>query len=337
MKIAIIGASGVLGRQVLNKVSSLFDEKGVDVDLVAVASKKSVGRQVSAGDNCVLNLVALEAFLASGDKYDVLISALPRVVHEKWSEALEGMAEKLIDLSYASSLDPDVILVSDVERMSFSKDQKRYAVAHSVAYALEHLSKRIGDAVSSKMERIVATAMMAASENGKAAMDELYEQSKKAFVHQSFQVKNYEKQIAFNLLPRHGVLLSDRQNQQEWQIRSECSKLNKKAFSVGLTTVQAPVFIGTSLNVTLEFDDEVMAEDVVKALQDKPDFVVMDNRQFETFASPLDVAGASQILVSRVREDWSHDTALSLWMCIDNLEVRSQLATDIVEKIILSQ
>lgn len=332
MKIAIVGASGVLGRQVLNKVIQRLEEQKQPIDVVAVASKKSVGRQISAGENYVLDLIALEAFLADGKNYDVVISALPRVVHEKWRKSLEEKAVKIIDLSTATSLDQDVSLICDAGRSDLSASH--FAVVQASSYGMIKLAQRWNESLEPSVTRIVATAMMAASENGKAAMDELYEQSKKAFVHQALPIKNYDKQIAFNLLPRHGLLLSDRQNHQEWQIRSECLKSMGKDVSIGLTTVQVPVFIGTSLSLTIEFDDEVMAQDALESLQGADDFIVMDNKQFETYATPLEVASAPQILVSRIREDWSHDTALNVWMCVDNLEIRSTLAADLIEKLI---
>mgnify|MGYP000020507619 CR=1 FL=1 len=332
MKIAIVGASGVLGRQVVNKIVQRLEDNKQQIDLTVVASKKSVGRQISAGDNHVLNLLALEAFLGDSDHYDILISALPRVVHEKWRSSLEGKAQKIIDLSGATSLEQDVVSLYDCVDIDLS--QTSFSIVQSVSYGLIKLSNKLKSVLDVPVQRIVATAMMAASENGKASMDELYEQAKKAFVHQSLPIKQYDKQIAFNLLPRHGVLLSDRQNHQEWHIRSEFLKAMGKDVALGLTTVQVPVFIGTALSLTIEFDDEVLSQDVLAQLQEDSDFIVMDNRQFETYATPLDVASAPQILISRIREDWSHDTALNLWMCVDNLEIRSNLTADLIEAFI---
>ena len=206
MKIAIVGASGVLGRQVVNKIVQRLEDNKQQIDLTVVASKKSVGRQISAGDNHVLNLLALKAFLGDSDHYDILISALPRVVHEKWRSSLEGKAQKIIDLSGATSLEQDVVSLYDCVDIDLS--QTSFSIVQSVSYGLIKLSNKLKSVLDVPVQRIVATAMMAASENGKASMDELYEQAKKAFVHQSLPIKQYDKQIASNLLPSHLVSFS---------------------------------------------------------------------------------------------------------------------------------
>ena len=156
---------------------------------------------------------------------------------------------------------------------------------------------------------------------GKPAMDELFEQSKLSYIHQDVQPKFFKKKIAFNVLSYHEDIMSDGMSIQEWQLKAEIGRLTKdfKAKpSVNLSVMTVPVFNGTILDLKLTFDKEVTAADIRETLKENEDnFLVIDDRRFETMPAALEVASARQAIVTRVREDFSSDTGINLMIMLD--------------------
>lgn len=330
MKVAILGCTSVLGHQILQQMAEFMDGRADDIELIAVGGKGEVGQTVSAGEKRVLKITVLEEFLAAKKACDVVVNALDLAVSTKWSKDLIGLSNYFIDLSYHHALDEG--FKSFEAGQDFDEAQNLYAIPNVTSYVLSHLLKHL-KAKNCAPKRANATVMMAAGENGKAAMEELYDQARKTFVHQNLKIQEYQKQIAFNLLPSHGKWLSDQQNYDEWVIRSEMQKLGHRDVPLSLVTVQAPVFMGTSMSLHLDFDEETRSEDIQSYLQDHDSFIIMDRQDKDNFATPIDAASGREILVSRIREDWSSETAIHLWLVADNLAIRSALATQIVRKI----
>lgn len=338
VKIAIIGATGVLGHQMVNLIDSEFPKEKYDIELIAVASKKSIGREVSFGERSVLKIIPLESFISenqgkASEVFDFVINTTPKTVAQKWHDDLVQMTRHYIDLSYHSNLLAESVLLSGFKKKREDIDSKAtiFAVPHCVSLAFERICTVLENN-EVKPTRAVMNAMLAASENGKSAMDELYDQAKKTFVHQSLKVQHYNKQIAFNLLPIHGEMMSDGQIFSEWLVRGEAQKMGYKSVPLSLRVIQAPVFIGSSMSLHLEFEDEVIADDLKKHMTLENGLILMDRHDSENAATPIDCAGEPNFVVSRIAEDWSSENAIHFWLCGDNLSIRTKLVSDFIRQ-----
>ena len=327
--IAVLGVGPVQGRHVIKALEERMSgamKKG-EITLKAIDIKERNVREISCCDK-LIKVTPLEEYLSNGDIIDVTINTLSKERTEKWADILREKTGHFIDLS------PYALKVAYAEWMSLSHlvaAKKYLGIPHITTLALLEITRSL--APLKTINKVTANALWSASELGKPEMDELFEQSKMSYIHQEVPAKEYRKKIAFNIVPLHGVVLSDGQTQDEWNMRTEFQKFHAQ-LPLNLSISYAPVFMGTSINIHVDFDDEVMANDAREHLAKNPSIIVMDDERYESFATPIDAAGAENILVSRVREDWSGETGLNLFACADNLTIRSQLVMNIVKKIL---
>lgn len=316
MDIAIIGATGILGKQFLTHL----EETGkTNLNIIPVASRRSVGKEVSFGDK-VLKVVVLEDFIASGQNVDTIICATNAKVTEKWLNDYIKKSKQVIDLSSYLSKKNDEFL-NGQEADLYNIEDAITLMVEAVLMPLQSLDE---------VDSVYITALEAASTHGKNAMDELYEQTKLSFIHQQSNVKQYRKRLSFNLVPVHGEVFTDGQTSKEDVVRAELKKVFGRDIPFSLHVVQVPTFVGTALTLTIKFKGEVTAHQVRKCLREAKTVVVMDDESVDAFATPIDTSGDNNVVVSRVREDWSNDTSIQMWVCADNLRIR---CVDIASKI----
>lgn len=339
-KIAIIGATGVLGHQLLSNLAHDIEGSSKNFEVTAVASKKSIGREVSFGEDQVLKIKSIEAFIADhkddSEAYDFIFNTMPKTAAEKWSKDLITLSKHYIDLSYASNLLAETKLTSILRKDKQGTDSKDkiFAIPSAASIAVAQLFDVLKENDFAP-NRAIATCHYAASENGKAAMDELYDQAKKTFVHQNLKIQHYDKQIAFNMLPVHGLLQSDGQLQSEWLMRGELQKLGHKDVPLSSRVINVPVFIGTTISLYVEFDrEEILSDDVKKKMSLENNLILVDRQDRDNAFTSIDCAGQDQILVSRVSEDWSSENAINFWLGVDNLNLRTMLAIKLMFSLI---
>lgn len=308
MDIAVIGATGILGKQFL----TYLEETGkTNLNIIPVASRKSVGKEISFGDK-VLKVVVLEDFIASHDEVDAIICATNAKVTEKWFNDYTKKTEQVIDMSsYLSKKSDDFLAGQDVNL--FNVEDAITIMIEAVLMPLQVL-----EAVDS----VYITALESASTHGKTAMDELYDQTKLSFIHQESKIKHYRKRLSFNLVPVHGEVFSDGQTTKEDIVRTELKKIFGREIPFSLHTVQVPTFVGTALTLTIKFKGEVTANEARKCLRAANTVIIMDDESIDAFATPIEASGDDRIIVSRIREDWSSDTSIQMWVCADNLRIR---------------
>ena len=329
-KVAVIGATGNVGREMLN----ILAEREFPADEVfAIASRKSMGVEVSFGDKR-LKCQDLEQFDFRG--VDFALMSAGSAVSKKWSPEIGASGCVVIDNSSCWRYDPDVpLIVPEVNADAVVGFSKKNIVANpncSTAQLVVVL-KPLHDAA--KIKRVVVATYQSVSGAGKEAMDELWDQTKGIFVTSPSEPKIFTKQIAFNVIPHIDVFMEDGSTKEEWKMMVETKKILDPKIKVTATCVRVPVFVGHAEAVNVEFEDPITAAEARKILREAPGVLVVDKREPGGYVTPVECVGDYATYVSRIREDHTVDNGLSLWIVSDNLRKGAALNTvQIAETII---
>jgi aspartate-semialdehyde dehydrogenase len=169
------------------------------------------------------------------------------------------------------------------------------------------------------IKRCVVSTYQSVSGAGKAGMDELFEQSRAIFVGDQVEPKKFTKQIAFNVIPHIDVFMDDGSTKEEWKMVVETKKILDPKIKVNATCVRVPVFVGHSESINLEFEKDISAAEAMEILREAPGIMLVDKREDGGYVTPVEAAGDGATYISRVREDPTVDSGLSLWCVSDNL------------------
>jgi aspartate-semialdehyde dehydrogenase len=312
-KIAVVGATGNVGREMLNVLA----ERQFPVsEVVALASTRSVGTEVSFGDR-VLKVKALDYFDFKGT--DICLMSAGGSVAKEWAPKIVAQGAIVIDNSSAWRMDRGVPLVVPEVNAHALNEIKKGIVANpncSTAQLVVAL-KPLHDLATIK--RAVIATYQSVSGAGKDAMDELFRQTRAVFVADPIEREKFTKQIAFNVIPHIDVFLDSGYTKEEWKMMVETQKILDPDIQVTATCVRVPVFIGHSEAVTLEFEKPITAEKARAVLRQAPGVLVVDKREDGGYATPIECAGEDATYVSRIRKDPTVENGLSLWIVSDNL------------------
>ena len=313
-KVAIVGATGNVGREMLNILEEL--EFPVD-EMHAVASRKSRGVEVGWGDKTI-KCQDIEEFDFS--KVDIVLMSAGGDVSRQWSEKIGKAGPIVIDNSSAFRKDPDVpLIVPEVNPDAIKLATKKNIVANpncSTAQLVVAL-KPLHDAA--KITRAVVSTYQSVSGAGKEGMDELWNQTKAIYGLGDATPKLFPKQIAFNVIPYIGSFRDDGYTDEEAKMWDETHKMLDPAIKLTVTCVRVPVFVGHSESVTLEFDRPISPDEARAILREAPGVMVIDKQEHDGYITPVDAAGEHAVYVSRIRKDPTVENGLSLWIVSDNL------------------
>jgi aspartate-semialdehyde dehydrogenase len=315
-RIAVVGATGNVGREILNV---LAERKFPLDEVAAVASARSTGTVIDFGDSGQeLKVQNLEHFDFSG--WDIALFAAGSEVSKVYAPISAAAGCTVIDNSSLFRMDPDVpLIVPEVNADAISGYVKKNIIANpncSTAQLVVAL-KPLHDVATIK--RVVVATYQSVSGTGKSGMDELFEQSRNIFVGDPSEPKVYPKQIAFNVIPQAGDFLDDGSTTEEWKLVVETKKILDPKIKVSATCVRVPVFVGHSEAVNIEFEDEISAAQAQRILREAPGVMLVDKREAGGYVTPVECVGDYATFVSRVREDPTVDNGLSLWVVSDNL------------------
>ena len=328
-KVAVVGATGNVGREML----SVLAERQFPVsEVVALASTRSVGTEVSFGDR-ILKVKALDYFDFKGT--DICLMSAGGKVAKEWAPKIVAQGAIVIDNSSAWRMDRGVPLVVPEVNADALNEIKKGIIANpncSTAQLVVAL-KPLHDLATIK--RAVISTYQSVSGAGKDAMDELFRQTRAVFVADPIEREKFTKQIAFNVIPHIDVFLDSGYTKEEWKMMVETQKILDPDIQVTATCVRVPVFIGHSEAVTLEFDKPITAEKARAVLRAAPGVLLIDKREDGGYATPIECAGEDATYVSRVRKDPTVENGLSLWIVADNLRKGAALnAVQIAECLI---
>jgi aspartate-semialdehyde dehydrogenase len=328
-KVAVVGATGNVGREMLGVLSERAFPYS---EVVALASSRSVGTEVSFGDD-ILKVKALEHYDFRGT--DIVLMSAGGTVAKQWAPKIAAQGAIVIDNSSAWRMDREVPLVVPEVNADALHGIKKGIVANpncSTAQLVVVL-KPLHDLA--KIKRVVVSTYQSVSGAGKDAMDELFRQTRAVFVADPIEVEHFPKQIAYNVIPQIDVFMDSGLTKEEWKMMVETQKILDPDIQLTATCVRVPVFIGHSEAVTIEFEEAITAERARAVLREAPGVLVVDKREEGGYVTPVDCAGEDATYVSRIRKDPTVEHGLSLWIVADNLRKGAALnAVQIAECLI---
>jgi aspartate-semialdehyde dehydrogenase len=314
-KIAVAGATGNVGREILNL---LHDRKFPATEVVALASPNSAGKKISFGDK-TLTVQSLEDYDFKGTAIGLFspggkISAIhaPRA----------GKAGcVVIDNTSHFRMDKDIpLIVPEVNPEAIAEYKHRNIIANPNCSTIQMVVALKPLHEIAKIKRIVVATYQAVSGAGKEAMDELYNSTKKIYENQNLEPKKFSKRIAFNVIPQIDVFMDDGVTKEEWKMKVETKKILDPKIEVEATCVRVPVFNCHSEAVNIEFENPITPAQARKALEATDGVIVIDNPQDMKFITPIEASAKDPVFVSRIRQDKSVKNGLSLWIVADNLK-----------------
>src|SRR6056297_3542745 len=252
-RIAVVGATGNVGREMLN----ILAEREFPVDEIAVlASRRSLGTEVSFGDR-TLKTLDLDTFDFTG--WDMALFAVGSDATKIYAPKAAKAGCVVIDNSSLYRYDPDVpLVVPEVNPEAVDRYAKKNIIANpncstaQMVVALKPLHDR------ATIKRVVVSTYQSVSGSGKEAIDELWDQTKAVYnPTQEVAPKVYPKQIAFNVIPHIDVFLEDGSTKEEWKMVAETKKIIDPKIKVSATCVRVPVFVGHSESINIEFEDHL--------------------------------------------------------------------------------
>ncbi|PTX58011.1 aspartate semialdehyde dehydrogenase [Litoreibacter ponti] len=314
-KIVVVGATGNVGREMLN----ILDERHFPVDAIeALASRRSIGTEVSFGEK-TLKTKDLDTFDFTG--WDMALFAVGSEATKKYAPKAAAAGCVVIDNSSLYRYDPDVpLIVPEVNADAIMGYSKKNIIANpncstaQMVVALKPLHDR------ARIKRVVVSTYQSVSGAGKEGIDELWDQTKSIYnpVDEKPATK-FTKQIAFNVIPHIDVFMEDGSTKEEWKMVAETKKIVDPSIKVTATCVRVPVFVGHSEAVNIEFEDFLDEDEARDILREAPGIMVIDKREDGGYVSPVECVGDFATFISRIRQDSTIENGLNLWCVSDNL------------------
>ena len=314
-RIVVAGATGNVGREMLN----ILAEREFPVDeIAALASRRSLGTEISFGDKTV-KTKDLETFDFTG--WDMALFAVGSDATKIYAPRAAAAGCVVIDNSSLYRYDPAVpLIVPEVNADQIVHYKNKMIIANpncstaQMVVALKPLHDR------ARIKRVVVATYQSVSGAGKEGIDELWDQTKGIYVHgQEVAPKKFPKQIAFNVIPQIDVFLDSGETKEEWKMVAETKKILDAKIKVTATCVRVPVFVGHSEAVNIEFEDFLDWQEAQDILREAPGIMVIDKREPGGYITPIDCVGDYATYVSRIRQDSTIDNGLSMWIVSDNL------------------
>ena len=331
-RIAVVGATGNVGREMLNILSErLFPAD----EVVALASGRSNGREVSFGDG-VLKVQDLSKY--NFDNIDIALFSAGSKVAEEWAPKAAAAGAMVIDNSSFWRYDIDVpLIVPEVNPNDIDRALKKRIIANpncSTAQLVVAL-KPLHDVA--KIKRVIVSTYQSVSGAGNSAMDELFNQTRGIFVNDKPTPEAFTRQIAFNVIPHIDIFMEDGYTKEEWKMVEETKKIMDPKIKLTATCVRVPVFVGHSEAINIEFENSISADEARDILRESPGVLVVDNPEENQYITPIECVGDYATFVSRIREDNTVENGISMWVVSDNLRKGAALNSIQIAELLINK
>ncbi len=314
-RVAVVGATGNVGREMLN----ILAERQFPADeVVALASRKSMGSEISYGDK-TLKTKDLDAFDFTG--WDIALFAIGSDATKIYAPKAAKAGCIVIDNSSLYRYDADVpLVVPEVNPEAVEMVHKKNIIANpncstaQMVVALKPLHDR------ARIKRVVVSTYQSVSGAGKEGIDELWDQTKSIYNPTDDKpAKKFTKQIAFNVIPHIDVFMDSGDTKEEWKMVAETKKILDPKIKITATCVRVPVFVGHSEAINIEFEEFLDEDEARDLLREAPGIMVIDKRQDGGYVTPIECVGDFATFISRIRQDGTVENGLNLWCVSDNL------------------
>ncbi len=318
MKIAVVGATGMVGEVMLNVLS----ERNFPVtELIPVASERSVGKTISYnGKN--YTIVSLQD--AVNLKPDIALFSAGGETSLEWAPKFAAVGTTVVDNSSAWRMDETKkLIVPEINASELTKNDKIIANPNcstiQLVMALAPLHKKY------KMKRVLVSTYQSVSGSGIKAIKQL--ENEIAGIKGEMA---YPHPIGRNALPHCDVFEENGYTKEEMKLAREPQKiLNDRTFSISATAVRIPTAGGHSESVNVEFENDFNLKDIRTILSETPGIVVQDNTATNTYPMPIYAHNKDEVFVGRIRRDETQPNTLNLWIVSDNL--RKGAATNTIQ------
>ena len=317
MKIAIIGATGLVGREILK----VLEEKRVEItEFYPVASLKSVGSKLTFV-NKEYYVISIEDAIAQ--KPDIAIFSAGAATSLKWVHKFAGVGTKVIDNSSAWRMDDGIpLIVPEINGTTLNEDDNIIANPNCSTIQLVMTLSPLHNKYNIK--RLVISTFQAVSGSGVKAVNQLMDERAGNSTDMA-----YHHKIDLNVIPHAGDFNDDGYTTEEVKLVNETNKILNSDIRITATAVRVPVISGHSEAVNIEFENDFVIEEVVRLLGNMPGVVVFDFPQANMYPMPIFAAGKDEVMVGRIRRDNSQANSLNLWVVSDN--IRKGAATNAVQ------
>lgn len=317
-KVAVVGATGNVGREMLN----ILHERDFPVsEVVALASARSVGTEISFGDK---DLKSQDLAKYDFKGTDFVFSSPGAKVSAEFAPKAAAAGAVVIDNTSHFRMEPDIpLVVPEVNPEALKDYTKRNIIANPNCSTIQMLValKPLHDAA--KIKRVVVSTYQSVSGAGKEAMDELFNQSRHFFMNNDPKSDIFPKQIAFNVIPQIDKFIESGEDKgmtkEEWKMVVETKKILDPSIEVCANCVRMPVFIGHAEMINVEFENPLSPKDAKKLWRDFEGVTAIDLDSGMDFITPAECAGEDAVFVSRIRADNSVKNGLNFWCVADNM------------------
>jgi aspartate-semialdehyde dehydrogenase len=354
--VAVIGATGNVGREVLN----YLDSRDFPISKIfAVASADSVGKEVSFGDKNLKLITLKEVDFA---KIHLAFFCTSADISRQYAPIAASAGCIVIDKSTHFRLNPDVpLIVPEANHLAlnnFQQQQAKKGSAEVMVKTMIGIDEKFSGGIianpncctiplavalkpldnAARIKRLVISTYQSVSGAGKAAMDELYRQTKAKFVFGQVRPQEFPHQIAFNLFPHIGDFREDGYTEEEYKIEHELKKIIGSHLATTVTCVRVPVFVSHAMSVNVEFDQDINAKEAEELLYEASGITVHSLDNEHRYITPIEAVEYDDVYVSRIRDDLSQKNTINLWIITDNLRKGAALnAVQIAEEITRNQ
>ena len=313
--VVVVGATGNVGREMLN----ILDERKFPITkIAALASRRSIGTEVSFGDE-TLKTQDLDTFDFAG--WDMALFAVGSDATKIYAPKAAAAGCVVIDNSSLYRYDPDIpLVVPEVNPEAVEQYSNKNIIANpncstaQMVVALKPLHDR------AKIKRVVVSTYQSVSGAGKGGLDELWDQTKAIYnPTNEVEPKQFTKQIAFNVIPHIDKFMEDGSTKEEWKMVAETKKIVDTSIKVTATCVRVPVFVGHSEAVNIEFEEFLDEDEARDILREAPGIMVIDKREDKGYVTPVECVGDYATFISRIRQDSTVENGINLWCVSDNL------------------
>ena len=334
--LAILGATGNVGRkflEILEKRNFPF------TNIKFLASSKSADSKIKFHEKeYLVELATKDSF----NEIDIVLASAGGTISKELVPYAVKASAVVIDNSSAYRMDPAVpLVVAGVNNHDLKKHKGIIANPNCTTAQLMPPLKALHELAG--LKRVIVSTYQSVSGAGKAAMDELTEQSRESLGkdmpwHVSYNAKSSNRKFAFNVIPHIDVFEDDGYTKEETKVINESRKiLGLPNLRITCTAVRVPVYIGHSESVNVELEKPVTRDQIIKALYTMPLIEVIDNPNDSLYPMAIDIAGKDPVYVGRIREDKSNPNTFNLWVVADNLLIGAALNAVKIAEVLLKE
>ena len=321
LNIAVLGATGVVGREIL-KIS---EELNIEYSSIRfLSSAKSAGSKLTfKGEEHTVEEAVPEIF----DDVDIVMASAGGSTSKFFAPEIVKRGAMIIDNSSAFRMEKDVPLVIagvNDEDLKWHKGivANPNCSTSQLMLVLEPL-KKYG------IKKLIVSTYQSVSGAGLAAMNELRDDTIARLEGKVFENKCFKKPISFNIIPQIDVFCENGYTKEEMKVVNETRKILHldESTKISCTAARVPVFRGHSEAVDIEFNTKIEPDEVRNILKNAYGVKVIDNPDNYEYPTTRDADGVDPVFVGRIRKNLAFDNGISLWCVADNLRIGAALNT----------